>query len=137
VSSETETRKISHLGLIMSLYGNQLKNSQTVRQWSISVASAFLAISTQQNGVFTAYLAFFPIALLWMLDAQNIQHELMLLAFYNRVRSMPEADIDFDLDYRFCRNDVHAWPYYLLNRRALTFYLMLILGLFIIDWFIK
>jgi hypothetical protein len=137
VSEKTDSRKIGHLGLIMSLYGNQLKSSQTVRQWSISLTAAFLAISTQQQGFFTAYMSLFPIALLWMLDAQNIQHELMLLAFYNRVRNTPEADIDFDLDYRFCLRDVHPWPYYLLNRRALTFNSMLIFGLFAIDWFIK
>jgi hypothetical protein len=134
---EKSSEKAAHLELIMGLYQNIDNNSQSVKQWSISLASVFLAMSTQEKGTMTSILAFFPITLLWMLDARCQYREKLILAHYNYVRSLPDSEIDFCLDYEKHNQNVGHWLVCMADRSVLGFNLTMIGGILLVDWFVK
>jgi hypothetical protein len=125
--------RTSHLEMILTIADRMASNSIFTKRYCITIAAVFLVLASEQKGVKTAYLAIFPIVMMWVLDANFCWKELMAYKLYNKYRTIPEDQIDFDIDISQMRSSVPSWPATMFSTTLLIFYISIIAGIFIID----
>ncbi len=122
-----------YLRILVALLDQANRSDVYAKRWSVSLTAVFLALATQQQGIRVAYIAVFPIVMLWFLDAQNYRKEVLLKALYDRARTMPEADIDFTIDIEGVPEAKRPTYRYLFHPSALVFYGSMLLGVVVVD----
>ena len=128
--------KISHLKIIVDLLDMVNRSDVYAKRWAVSFAAVFLALATQIPGIRVAYLALLPMLLLWHIDAQNYRREYLLRKLYDRVRTLPEDEIDFSIDIERLPEASRSSLSWMFCQSAFTFYAAMIVGVIVIDYFI-
>lgn len=77
--------KIAHLGFIQAIITRMGLNSFLLKGWSITLVAAIFALSTKQSDRRFVLLAFFPIAVFWLLDAFFLHQEKLYRRLYEQV----------------------------------------------------
>lgn len=129
-------KKLAHLKMLVDLLDMVNRSDVYAKRWAVSFAAVFIALATQQPGIRVAYLATLPLLLLWFIDAQNYRREYLLRTLYDRVRTLPEADIDFSIDVEALPEAQRGTLSWMFSSSALTFYGAMIAGVIIVDLFI-
>lgn len=119
--------------MILMIADRMASNSVFTKRYCITIAAVFLVLASEQKGVKTAYLAIFPIVMMWILDANFCWKEQMAYQLYNKYRTIPEDQIDYDIEISKMRSCVPSWPATMFSTTLLIFYISLIAGIFIID----
>lgn len=130
-------RKVAHLKLLVDLLDMVNRSDVYAKRWAVSFTAVFIALATQQPGLRVAYLAVLPIVLLWFIDAQNYRKEHLLRKLYDRVRRLPEEQIDFSIDINSLPESRRSTFSWMLNSSAFTFYGAMIVGVVVVDAFIR
>lgn len=92
--------KISHLQMIQGVIDRMGGNLFYLRGWSITLLAGLFAISTSDllKVAEWAPLLFFVLLLLfWIYDAYFLSLERKFRGLYDKVRNIPEAEIDFSM----------------------------------------
>lgn len=95
---ENGENKRCHLQMIQSVVDRLAGDSFRMKEWSIVLVSALLALSVNRGQATIAPIAFIPALLFWILDAYFLRQERLFRALYNVVRMKSESDIDFSMD---------------------------------------
>lgn len=93
--------KIAHLQMIQGVVDRMGGNLFYLRGWSITLLAGLFAISTSEllKVAEWAPLLFFVLLLLfWIYDAYFLSLELRFRGLYDKVRKMPEENIDFAMN---------------------------------------
>lgn len=128
--------KIAHLNMVLNLLDIVNRSDLSAKRWAISFTAVFIALGTQQQGFHVAYLAILPMVLLWFIDAQNYRREYLLKKLYDRVRALPEEEIDFSIDIEALPEARQGSLRWMFSSTAFTFYGAMIAGVVIVDAFV-
>ncbi len=75
-----------HLELIQTVIVRLAGNSFTVKGWSVTLASALLALALKDFDCHLALLSLLPVSLFWIQDAYFLQQERLFRRLYEAVR---------------------------------------------------
>lgn len=77
--------KIAHLGFIQAIITRMGLNSFLLKGWSVTLVAAIFALAAKQADRRFVLLAFFPIAVFWLLDAFFLHQEKLFRRLYEIV----------------------------------------------------
>ena len=89
--------KIAYLQMIQSVIARMARNSFLIKGWSITVVAALGALAAAGTNELFVYLACFPTAMFWALDAYFLRQEKLFRKLWDRARER-DAKVDFSLD---------------------------------------
>lgn len=127
-------KKVDHLELISDLAGRMSGNSVLIKNCCVTLVSVFLAMASQNRGMLTTYVAFFPLVILWILDGHYSLNETLANKLYDDVRLRPDEMIDYDLNLDRVNRNGMTWLTSLFSPTLVVFYGSMILGIFMVDW---
>ena len=84
-------------------------NSFQVKGWSTAVVSALLALSLSKDDQVFANLALFPLLAFWALDGYYLALEKGFRGLYDRVRKLPESEIDYSMERTKGEQGLSRW----------------------------
>src|SRR5262249_32816069 len=90
--------------------------------WSVTLAAALFALSAKETKPKMIALAYYPIVVFWILDGYFLSQERLYRALYDKVRTMPEANIDFSMDTKEFNKGRNTWAVAILSKTLLIFY---------------
>jgi hypothetical protein len=61
--------ELKHLEFIQGVIARLANNSFLLKGWSVTLVAAILALTVQDPGIYTVFLALFPALVFWGLDA--------------------------------------------------------------------
>lgn len=129
-------KKLAHLKMLVDLLDMVNRSDVYAKRWAVSFSAVFIALGTQQPGLRVAYLAILPLLLLWFIDAQNYRREYLLRTLYDRVRALPEEQIDFSINVEALPEARRGTLSWMFCSSALTFYGAMVAGVIVVDAFI-
>lgn len=89
--------KIAYLQMIQSVIARMARNSFLIKGWSITVIAALGALAAAGKSELFVYLACFPAAMFWALDAYFLRQEKLFRKLWDRALE-PDAEVDFSMD---------------------------------------
>lgn len=89
--------KIAYLQMIQSVIARMARNSFLIKGWSITVIAALGALAAAGKSELFVYLACFPAAMFWALDAYFLRQEKLFRKLWDRALE-PGAEVDFSMD---------------------------------------
>ena len=114
--------KRAHLGMIQAIVNRMSVNSFLLKGWSVVLISALFALAAANSQALFVYLAYFPAIAFWMLDAYFLRQERLFRKLYDRVRRLPETDVDFAMDTSVVDGEVTAWSAVVFSKTLLLFH---------------
>jgi hypothetical protein len=124
--------KLKHLEFIQTVISRMASNSFLLRGWSVTLAAALFALSAKDTNPKLLAIAYYPILVFWILDGYFLSQERLFRALYDKVRKLPESEIDFSMDTREFYRGRTTWARSALSRTVLIFYgTVLIVMLFV------
>ncbi len=89
--------KLKHLEFIQNIISRMASNSFLLKGWAVTIITALIAISIDQNNSGYFIVAYFPIIIFWLLDTYYLKQERLFRHLYNEVRKKDESEIDFSM----------------------------------------
>lgn len=99
--------KIAYLQMIQSVIARMARNSFLIKGWSITVVAALGALAAAGKSELFVYLAFFPAAMFWALDAYFLRQERLFRKLWDRARER-DGEVDFSMDTRPFNDEVDS-----------------------------
>jgi len=84
------TEEIKHLEFIQNAITRMNTNSFQIKQWTITLVSAMLAISVSTKNDYFILAAIFPAIMFWFLDAFYLTQERKFRGLYNDVAGITD-----------------------------------------------
>jgi len=114
--------KRAHLEMIQAVVNRMSVNSFLLKGWSVVLISALFALAAGDSQALFVYIAYFPAIAFWMLDAYFLRQERLFRKLYDRVRHLPETDVDFSMDTSVVDGEVAGWSAVVFSRTLLLFH---------------
>lgn len=119
--------KHKHLEFIQHTIHRLADNSFRLKQWSVFLATASLALLTQQSTStgWACLISLIPVFIFWGLDGYFLWQERLYRKLYNQVRILNENEIDFSMNtYPFQTNPkpFFQWLCATLSKTLFPFY---------------
>lgn len=89
--------KIKHLEFIQNVITRMNSNSFMIKGWCVTLVAALFALAAKDSEVKFAIIAYFTIAVFWILDGFFLATEKAFREMYNQVRVKDESEIDFNM----------------------------------------
>ena len=119
--------KHKHLELIQGVINRLSTNSFLLKGWTVVLVSALFALSAPDSRVAFVYLAYIPAVIFWGLDGFFLWQEQLFRKLYDRVRVLPEDEIDFSMDTTSIKGDDRpTWAGATLSKTLIPFHGVLI-----------
>lgn len=90
--------KVNHLEMIQGVISRMASNSFALKGWAVTLVAGIFALSSKDADKLYFLVAYIPIIVFWWLDAYYLLQERLYRALYNKVRNLPENEINFDMD---------------------------------------
>ena len=97
--------KHKHLELIQGVINRFSTNSFLLKGWSVVLVSALFALSAPNSRVEFVYLAYIPAIIFWGLDGFFLWQEQLFRKLYDRVRVLPDDEVDFSMNTSVIKGD--------------------------------
>lgn len=127
--------KLAHLEMVQSVINRMSSNSFQLKSWSVVLVSALFALAAEDSQVLFVYLAYFPSAAFWVLDAYYLRQERLFRKLYDYVRVLDESKIDFSMDTSRFASSVDSWFEVVFSRTLLIFH-GVVLGTIVVVMFV-
>ena len=114
--------KRAHLEMIQAVINRMSVNSFLLKGWSVVLVSALFALAAGDSEALFVCLAYFPAVAFWILDGYFLSQERLFRRLYDRVRTMPEEDVDFSMDTSVARTDDCGWWPVIFSKTLLIFH---------------
>jgi hypothetical protein len=89
--------KRAHLEMIQGVINRMAGNSFVIKGWTITLVAALFALAQKESNPVFMYLAYFPAVIFWALDGYYLWQERLFRKLFDRVRTLPENEIDFSM----------------------------------------
>lgn len=102
-----------------------------LRGWSVTLIAGVLAILSQKDNVdvFPGIVLVVVVLMFWVYDGYFLALERKYRDLYNKVRKLPEKDVDFSMDIReFNDNKKNTIPYCMASKTIAPFYVISLAG---------
>lgn len=121
--------KVNHLEMIQGVISRMASSSFALKGWAVTLVAGIFALSSKDADKLYFLVAYIPIVVFWGLDAYYLLQERLYRALYNKVRNLPENEINFDMNTspsEFHTNKNTYW-WCFVSKTILWFYLPLAL----------
>lgn len=112
----------SHLAMIQDIINRLSHNSFLLKGWSVALVSSFFALAVINNKVYFVLLAYFPLIMLWILDAFFLWQERLYRKLFDKTRVMSEEEINYSMDTSLMKKDVASWTKAIISGTMLLFH---------------
>ncbi len=123
--------KLKHLEFIQAIVNRLGNNSFLVKSWCITLSAALTALSVGTHKEYIV-LAYFPIAVFWLLDSYYLWQERLFRGLYDEVREMTEGDINFAMSFSQANRKDHSYFGAFFSITIFPFYAILIVSILFI-----
>lgn len=119
--------KHKHLDYIQGVINRMASNSFSLKGWAVTLIAGIFVLAGKDTDKMYFLVAYIPLLVFWGLDAFYLLKEKLYRALYNKVRTMNDAEIDFDMniDLDEFKTDKNTWLCCLFSKTELLFYLPL------------
>lgn len=122
-------KKHKHLEFIQAAISRMARNSFAMKGWAVTLVAGIFAIASKDDAKWYFLIVYIPILVFWGIDAYYLCQERLYRSLYNKVRTMDEDKIDYDMnvtleEYKCKKN---TWHSCLFSRTEIWFYLPLII----------
>jgi hypothetical protein len=101
--------KQKHLAMILGIVDRLSINSFLLKGWSVVLVSALFALAAKDTNSVFVYLCYFPAFAFWGLDGYFLWQERLYRTLYDKVRLLPEDNVDFSMDTSPVRELTKSW----------------------------
>jgi hypothetical protein len=108
--------------MIQAVINRMSVNSFLLKGWAVVLVSALFALAAGGSEPLFVYLAYFPAVAFWILDGYFLWQERLFRKLYDRVRTIPEAEVDFSMDTSVVRADDRGWGVLIFSKTLLIFH---------------
>jgi hypothetical protein len=85
IDQDFKEHEIKHLELVQSVISRMAQNSFQLKGWSVTIATATVAVAAKESSPGLAMLALFPAASFWGLDAYYLRQERLYRKLYEAI----------------------------------------------------
>ena len=125
--------KHKHLELIQGIINRFSTNSFLLKGWSVVLVSALFALSAPNSRVEFVYLAYIPAIIFWGLDGFFLWQEQLFRKLYDRVRVLPDDEVDFSMNTSVIKGDDRpSWIGATLSKTLIPFHGVLIFAVVVV-----
>ena len=89
--------KLKHLELIQGVINRMAGNSFALKGWSVTLVAGIFALAGKDTDKLYFLVAYIPIIVFWGLDSYYLLQERLYRALYNKVRLLPDTEIDYSM----------------------------------------
>jgi hypothetical protein len=101
--------KMKHLELIQNVIHRMANNSFLLKGWCVTLVSALFVLSSKEISKCFLFLPLLPLISFWILDGYFLWQERLYRNLYNKVKTLDESYIDFDMNaYKF-KDTTKGW----------------------------
>jgi len=124
--------KLKHLEFLQNGITRMASNSFLLKGWTVLLVSALFALLAESSRIQFVYLAYFPSVAFWILDGYFLRQERLFRKLYDRVRTLPNSEIDFSMDTTSVASQAHSWFRTLFSKTLVIFHGTVILTISVI-----
>lgn len=124
--------KLKHLDLIQGVINRMGSNSFLFKGWSITLIAAISAFAAKNTNPALMTVPVVSTILFWAIDGYYLMLERAFRNIYNKVRLMPESEIDFDLTPSRSDKSFKMWLRTLIRPVLVLFYGVVLIMLIIL-----
>ena len=133
--------KIKHLEMIQDIINRMAKNSFALKGWAVTLVAGVFALASKDAEKLFCLIAYAPILIFWALDSYYLMQERLYRSLYNKVRVMPEEQINFDMNTKVpeFKNTKNTWISCVASKTEMLFYIPLALlstGIVLLTYFL-
>lgn len=120
-------RKFRHLELIQGVINRMARNSFALKGWGVTLVSGIFALASRDTDKLYFLVAYIPIIVFWGLDAYYLLQERLYRALYEKVRLLPENEVDFSMkaSSKEFQSDKNTFVHCFFSKTEICFYLPL------------
>ncbi len=112
--------KFAHLSMIQGVINRLSQNSFLLKGWSVILLAGLFGLAANDSEQKFVYIAYFPTAAFWLLDADFLRQERLFRGLYDEVRVSSSDALDFAMDTT--QVPVDSVPRVALSRTLVSFY---------------
>lgn len=91
-------KKLKHLDMIQAVITRMNSNSFSLKGWAVTLVAGLFALSSKDANKIYYLVTYIPIIVFWFLDAYYLKQERLYRKLYEKVRTVAEDDINFDMN---------------------------------------
>ena len=103
-------RKTKHLELIQGVVNRLASASFRMKGWAVVLTSGALIYLSAERLADSLLLLLAPVGAFWVLDGYFLWQERLFRKLYDKVRYLPEAEIDFSMETGTSSASDASWP---------------------------
>ena len=121
--------KIKHLEMIQEIINRMAKNSFTLKGWTLTLVAGIFTLFGCNDKSLLCLIAYIPIVVFWGLDSYYLLQERLFRTLYNKVSTLPEDKIDFNMNTNLpeFKDKKNIFYNCLFSKTEIIFYLSLVL----------
>jgi hypothetical protein len=123
--------KIAHLGMLQNVIGRMANNLFLIKGWAVTLVATMAALSAKDSDLIFLNLAFFPVALFWLVDAYYLKLKRCYKELYYSVANAVFSGPAYLLDPKIFATRL-CFLRAALSSSTIPFYLFMVL---MILWF--
>jgi hypothetical protein len=142
IDRDFEEHEIKHLELVQSVISRMAQNSFQLKGWSVTVATATVALAAKESSPGLATLALFPAASFWGLDAYYLRQERLYRKLYEAIADPLKTVRPFSMTTEDYTGEVRSWVKTLAAKSVLPLHAAVVLvilaeitAFFVVAWF--
>ena len=124
--------KLKHLEFLQNVINRMASNSFLLKGWTVLLVSALFAVLVNASSIQLIYFAYLPSMSFWILDGYFLRQESLFRKLYDKVRSLPDSEIDFSMNTLSVANQVDSWFRTLFSKTLILFHGIVVLGISIV-----
>ncbi len=126
--------KHTHLEIIQGVINRLSHNSFLLKGWSVVLVSAMFALAAKDSQLMFVYLAYFPAIAFWCLDGYFLRQERLFRKLYDRVRVLPDDQIDFSMNTQIIEDKVDSWFEVTISKTLSAFHGVLLVSIILVTF---
>jgi hypothetical protein len=108
-SRDFEEHEIKHLELVQSVISRMAQHSFQLKGWSVTVATAVIALAAKESSPGLATLALFPAVAFWSLDAYYLRQERLYRKLFEAIADPLKVVPPFSMTTKEYVSEVGSW----------------------------
>jgi hypothetical protein len=128
--------KLKYLEFIQNQIQRFAENSMSLKKWAVTLITALLVLSYNENNYQMLLIAFIPLFLFWIIDSFYLHKERGYRKLYDKIRKI-ENNVDFNMNTNLLEKGKNTWLRTSFSKMLIIFYGSLSLCIMLIYFIIK
>tara|TARA_R110002072_G_scaffold59514_1_gene151490 strand:- start:85771 stop:86181 length:411 start_codon:yes stop_codon:yes gene_type:complete len=130
-------KKFKHLDYIHNTINRMSANSFLIKGWTISIVSILFIFTDDELNDKFLMITILAVIIFWYLNGFFLQQERKFRALYDKVRILPESEIDFSMSTKEFKNGRYSLLSGIVGKTIWPLYLSLIIMITIAHYIIS